>query len=67
MVSCAVLTEAPEDALDLPLAASALLAALRAESSATLEAANVAVLLLTVPAGKLLVLVPEAAAPLVLT
>jgi hypothetical protein len=55
MVSCAVLTEVPADALECPLAASELMARLRAESAA-MAAALVALL-------EVLLELPELAEP----
>ncbi len=65
IVSRDVLTAAPLEAELFPLAASELSAALRAESDAM--DATVLLLLLVVPAGKLLVWVPLAAPAEVLT
>ena len=65
MVSRFVLTAAPAEADELPLAASELSAALRAESDAT--DATVVLVFPVVPAGKLLVCVPLAAPAEVLT
>ena len=66
-----MLTEAPEEALDLPLAAMLLRAWLVAESSATAAVALTAVAALveftTVPAAKLVCAVPLAVPPEVLT
>jgi hypothetical protein len=62
-----VLTDAPDDALDLPLAAIELIAWLRALSAAIVAAALVVPVLLTVPAGALVDCVPLALAPDVLT
>jgi hypothetical protein len=73
IVSTLVLTEAPLDALDLPLAARAFCAALRAELLFGADAAVLAELVptrlptLTVPVGACVVCVPLAVAPDVLT
>ncbi len=68
IVSFAVLTAAPLEAEDLPDAASEFDAALRAESDATDDADGALdVEAATVPAGKLLLLVPLALPPEVLT
>ncbi len=70
MVSVEVLTAAPDEAELLPEAANALLAALRAESAATEAAVGAALLLVEeteVPATALVLWVPDAAPPEVLT
>jgi hypothetical protein len=76
IVSCTVLTDAPLEALDLPLAARALMAALRAELAFGADAAVLAVpaadlatadVSLTVPVGACVVCVPLADPPAVLT
>jgi hypothetical protein len=67
IVSFAVLTAAPDEALPLPVFASELVAALRAELAAMVEAVVVVDLVVTVPTTAFVVSVPLALPPEVLT